>query len=605
MTSRQVQSGRVLINYASASTLQQIHGVGEATIALILARRCANDNWTPDAAVRLLTNRHLTPEIILECFDFTKNPMPNMSLGGDISPDREGAGPTSTTSTPIHPGLGRNYSGGNHRQHVNHDVSEIGFVDSITGVPTHSGNSVVCSSSSSIASFAPKTVPAQPRHASIPEGRTAWEYTQRTQHQDLPPKIETAREPRRLSEPTPGINQVPQNSAPQASFQRPILNPAQAGMVFPPAGAYPMPPSNMFPPGYSPGYMFPPTVGPVPMFMPPQGMGQPHILPYPWVMPRDYRQEISEGQHNERSHLEAHTKTLKLLPPHVANTLRATPEQVSQTAFKVSLPATIKFTGEGKDKSWEVFLAEFLTFLDGQRIEDFRGFYYYLSLAVQGTAAEQLQLIMSHKVYSKEFILEKMAERYANHELAQAARYKFLQLEQTEEESDEAFASQVYQTCHRAFPFATPKDMESIVIDRFCSGLKDIECRQHMTSLNFVTMADTSAALRKFKQAKLISQAPKDQPSKSVRKVSFGVSDRDKEMEELRALVNQLSLDLKATTASQKTTSDSGSSYRRNTSISPSRGRSRSPSPHPCFNCGQVGHRWRQCPQEYKQQGNA
>ena len=82
MTSRHVQSGRVLINYASASTLQQIHGVGEATIALILARRCANDNWTPDAAVRLLTNRHLTPEIILECFDFTKNPMPNMSIGG-------------------------------------------------------------------------------------------------------------------------------------------------------------------------------------------------------------------------------------------------------------------------------------------------------------------------------------------------------------------------------------------------------------------------------------------------------------------------------------------------------------------------------------------
>ena len=72
--------------------------------------------------------------------------------------------------------------------------------------------------------------------------------------------------------------------------------------------------------------------------------------------------------------------------------------------------------------------------------------------------------------------------------------------------------------------------MESIVIDWLCTGLNDIPCRQHIISLNLITMADTSAALRKFKQAKLIAQVPKDQSTKSVRKVSFGPSKRDKEI---------------------------------------------------------------------------
>ena len=589
MTScQEVQSGRVLINYASASTMQQIHGVGEATTALILARRCTNENWTAEEAVRLLTNRYLTKDIILECFDFTKNPNPSLSVRGGFSPRIEGA---TGSDTPKQPGPSHSKKGHTEIESVN-NVCDINYVDSFMSVPTHTINSVTCPPS--IASFAPKSAPAQTGQASGLEVRPEWEGLSHT-----------ARGHKGPCEPTQRNNLVPPMTATQAPNVRHDLYTAQAGMVFPPAGAYPFPPPSVFPPGYGPGYMIPPTAGTVPVVMPPQGMGQHHVAPFPWVMPPYNMQGRPEARANEGSHLEAHNKTLKLLPPHVANTLRATPENVPQTAFKVSLPATIKFTGEAKDKSWEVFLAEFLTFLDGQRIEDFRGFYYYLSLAIQGNAAEQLQLIMTHRIYSKEFILEKMAERYANHELAQAARYKFLQLSQAEDETDEAFASQVYQTCHKAFPFATPKDMESIVIDRFCSGLHDIPCRQHMTSLNFGTMAETSAALRKFKQAKLIAQAPVQSSAKSVRKVSFGLSDREQEIQELKALVNQLSLDLKATAASKSTNPDTGSSYRRNPSISPSRARSRSPSPHPCFNCGQIGHRWRQCPQEYKKQGNA
>ena len=301
---------------------------------------------------------------------------------------------------------------------------------------------------------------------------------------------------------------------------------------------------------------------------------------------------------------------------------------------KHTLPAALAFSGEEKGVIWEVFIEDFFTFLDLQKVASEEAIYYYLRMALKGRAKERLQVLLKYGIREPFFLLEKLNERYATPDRATTARSTLWQMAQEPEQTDEEWANCVEKAVFEAFPDVPPDFLNEVIIDRFTSGLNEERVHQHATALKFESMSEAMAAVRKFRQSrKLITR------TRAVRTVTFQEPNEIKEKNENPELT-RLVKDLTQTIANQnresqdrfktiekkleetterlsrldmrqeasRTSGGAGEGNKglrdRSASPSPSTGRSRSASPLRCYKCQGLGHIASVCPSKGISSGN-
>ena len=255
---------------------------------------------------------------------------------------------------------------------------------------------------------------------------------------------------------------------------------------------------------------------------------------------------------------------------------------------RVNLPTHIAFSGENLGE-WESFREDFTIFLEINQIRNADMKYCLLRQALRGPAKDRLQTILKFGNKDPDFLLEKLAERYANPRKSQSARLSLFQMKQPKDTSDENWANIVEKAVFSAFPDFPPDLLNEFVIERFCSSLNEEAVHMHMTSLKFSTMAQALGAVRQFRESRRLLRDsrlrvvsfPEDIPEHQV-KVSK--VEPATETAELKDLV----LDLTKRLAKIELAFGRGRALERD--FTPSRDRSRSKSPVRCYNCGGIGH---------------
>ena len=167
-------------------------------------------------------------------------------------------------------------------------------------------------------------------------------------------------------------------------------------------------------------------------------------------------------------------------------------------------PRNLVFDGTG---SWSTFHQRFGLFLGQYEVGDIEARVFYFVSCLEGQAADFFnRMSRQRKWRNVEEIYEVMAERFENKELSQAALFQFDQIQQREGEEVWSWADRVWKVAYKAFPDASPLQIERSVVNRFILGLKEAGALRHVASQRCENMQAAISAHKVYIYTKMATQ---------------------------------------------------------------------------------------------------
>ena len=258
-------------------------------------------------------------------------------------------------------------------------------------------------------------------------------------------------------------------------------------------------------------------------------------------------------------------------------------------------PRNLLFDGTG---SWSTFHQRFGLFLGQYEVGEIEAQVFYFVSCLEGQAADFFNRMSRQREWRRmEEIYEVMTERFENKELSQAALFQFDQIQQREGEEVWGWADRVWKLAYRAFPDASPLQIERSVVNRFILGLKEAGALRHVASQRCENMQAAISAHKVYMYTKMATQGTggrqvrfgEEEGGYRIRRAEEGSGERG-DTGTIRKLLESVVEGQRGMIRILEEHFSKMNRYRSDRSASPGRRGGT------CFECGENGHYKGECP---------